>query len=209
VNTIYDLLFCDHLEGFRGHLAAEPADWRALLFDPAPDPAQIVELANDSAAESRVRALAFNRLRALGREAPKGLVLGVVIEIPLDQGLDVLAAYADGRIRYINQTGKMALIEADGLPEANQGAKRLIELAQPVVAGPGRGTRRGCPRQSDRMFASPSLCRTASILGKGRSSSCSATRSPARSFSRLRLCWSSSSTRPWRPKAGPDVPNGA
>ena len=52
----------------------------------------------------------------------------------MDQGLDVLAAYADGSVRYINQSGKLAIIEPGALLDANTQAKRMIELAQPLVA---------------------------------------------------------------------------
>jgi hypothetical protein len=133
-NAIYDLLFCDNLDGFRSNSDSEPPAWEALLFEPAPDSAQLAALANDTAAESRVRALAFNRLRDLGSKPPKGVLFGVVVEVPLDKGLDALAAYADGRVRYINQTGKMAIVEPDGMPDANGAAKRLVELARPVIA---------------------------------------------------------------------------
>ena len=36
-------------------------------------------------------------------------VLGVIVEVGLDEGLDVLASYQDGTARYINYTGKMIL----------------------------------------------------------------------------------------------------
>jgi hypothetical protein len=132
--ALYDLLFCDDLAVFRPKPADTLADWQRLLFGPAQDPSKVEALALDPATESRVRALAFNWLRTGGYFTPKGIVLGVIIEVPLDQGLDVLAAYADGSARYLNQTGKVAIIEPDGLPEANRQAKRLVELAQPVVA---------------------------------------------------------------------------
>ena len=133
-NEIYDLLFCDNPTAFQPKSDDKPTDWQLLLFGPAQDPARIARLAGHSATESRVRVLAYNWLRTHGHETPKGVLLGVIIEVPLDHGLDVLAAYADGSVRYINHTGKMALIEPRGLPEASVQAKRLIELAQPIVA---------------------------------------------------------------------------
>ena len=113
-NEIYELLFCDRSSAFQPKPGGKPTDWQLVLFGDGQDPAKVDELAKDDRAESRVRALAFNWLRMHERETPKGVVLGVVIEVALDQGLDVLAAYADGSIRYINQTGKMAIIIADG-----------------------------------------------------------------------------------------------
>lgn len=133
-NEIYELLFCDRSSGFQPKPGGEPTDWQLVLFGDGQDPVRVDELAKDDRAESRVRALAFNWLCMHGRETPKGLVLGVIIEVPLDHGLDVLAAYADGSVRYINQTGKMAIIEPGALPDASRQAKRLVELAKPVVA---------------------------------------------------------------------------
>jgi hypothetical protein len=132
--SLYNLLFCDDPTGFMPKPTDDPTDWQQLLFGPAHDPAKIEQLASDQSAESRIRALAFNWLRSHGRPVPKGEVLGVIIEMPLDGGLDVLAAYADGRVRYLNQSGKVGVLEPDGLPEVNQLAKTLIEQSSAVVA---------------------------------------------------------------------------
>jgi hypothetical protein len=132
-NAIYRLLFCDDLPAFRPEASAKPAEWQELLFD-SQDPSKIEALGNNPSAESRIRALAYNWLRAHGHETPRGIILGVIIEVPMDSGLDVLAAYSDGTVRYINQSGGMAIIEPGTLPEVNSEAKRLVELSQPVVA---------------------------------------------------------------------------
>ena len=97
--AIYDLLFCDVPALFEARPDVPPADWQRWLFGPMQHPARIAALAADASAESRVRALAYNWLRAHGGETPRGLVLGVIIEVPLNPGLDVLAAYADGGVR--------------------------------------------------------------------------------------------------------------
>ena len=130
---LYEPLFCDRPADFQPRPGADAATWQALLYGEAPDPAKVAALANDASAESRVRALAFNWLRAHGHEVPKRVVVGVIIEYPVDKGLDVLAAYADGRVRYINQSGKTALVEPGGLPVASQMAQALVAHAQPLV----------------------------------------------------------------------------
>ena len=68
-------------------------------------------IAVDPDIESRVRMLAFNRLRAMGLPTPAKQLLGTIIEFPQRGGLDTLAAFADGRVRYINQTGHPAIFE--------------------------------------------------------------------------------------------------
>ena len=64
------------------------------------------------ALESRYRILAFNRLRLLNCKVPAKILLGIIFEIPYPRGLDTLAVYHDHRIRYINQTGKIGILEA-------------------------------------------------------------------------------------------------
>jgi hypothetical protein len=81
------------------------------LFADESDPAAVRALADDPGNESRLRILAYNWLREHGLPVPPRLLLGVIIEVPLDQGLDVLAVYLDRRIRYINQTGRLAVFE--------------------------------------------------------------------------------------------------
>lgn len=145
--STYARLFCDDLSAYRPAAGESPADWQGALFGGEQDPARVLALAQDGAAESRVRALAFHWLRAQGREVERGRVLGVVVEVPLDGGLDVLAAYDDGSVRYINQSGKIVFIEPGARADANSQAKRLIELARPVVAriGPWNKARRPPP----------------------------------------------------------------
>jgi hypothetical protein len=58
--------------------------------------------------EARVRLWAWHNLRMLGKYPSPDLArqtLGVVIEVPYEDRLDVLAAYADGTARYINHQG--------------------------------------------------------------------------------------------------------
>ncbi len=60
--------------------------------------------------EARLRLWAWHNLRQLGKYPSPDLarqVLGVVIEVPFEDRLDVLAAYADGTARYINHQGGM------------------------------------------------------------------------------------------------------
>lgn len=47
--------------------------------------------------------------------AGEARVHGVVLDVPLDAGVDTLAAYADGTARYINHTGRTIIWE---VPEA-------------------------------------------------------------------------------------------
>jgi hypothetical protein len=121
-NSIYNLLFCDDPALFKDQNGQE-------RFSAGSDPAKVRTIAEDQDEESRIRALAYNWLRAHNETVPAGIVLGVIVEISVDHGVDVLAAYADGRVRYINHTGAMSLFEGVP-PEIAAGAKAVVASAE-------------------------------------------------------------------------------
>lgn len=131
INFIYNLLFCDDPALFKADKGIAPAPWQSLLLE-KPDAKAIRALAENKAEESRVRALAYNWLRKNNHQVPKHQLLGVIVEVPLEKGLDVLAAYADGRVRYLNQSGKLAVFES-APPAVEAKAKELVSVSQPVV----------------------------------------------------------------------------
>ena len=97
---------------------------------------ELKHLADDSSQESRVRLWAWKALRDLGQAPDASIgtqVLGVVIEVPLDRGNDVLASYADGSVRYLNQSGKIGILEP-GVPDVEPLVKAEIVEAQHVAA---------------------------------------------------------------------------
>ena len=125
-NEIYNLLFADDVDALK----------------PATPDADLATVATDDEGESRVRVVAFRRLKAAGKTpAGDAPLLGVIVEIALDEGLDTLAAYADGRIRYINHAGGMSMVEA-GTPLRAQ-VDGLLLVSQSVVGkiGPWQGDR--------------------------------------------------------------------
>jgi hypothetical protein len=133
VNYIYNFLFCDDLALFRPRSGQSPTPWSALLFAETLDPPAIAALAADSQAESRVRVLAYNWLREHQQPVPKGDVLGVIVEVPLAGGPDVLAGFLDGSVRYINQSGKLAVFEG-GPPNVEAKARELVAAGQLAVS---------------------------------------------------------------------------
>ena len=107
INFLYNLLFCDDLCLFKKNEGAKAADiWGALLAE-QPDRTALRKIADDEANEGRVRAIAYNRLRTIGEAAPLKKLLGVIAEVALQGGLDVLAAFSEGGVRYLKfQLGK-------------------------------------------------------------------------------------------------------
>ncbi|WP_395401946.1 hypothetical protein ACHMW6_28310 [Pseudoduganella sp. UC29_106] len=131
LNIVYAMLFCDDLpQGGKD------------LFGEQPDVRVVTAIAQDANEESRLRLLAARWLRANGHPAPASTILGVVVEVPLEGGLDTLAAYTDGRVRYINHTGRLAVYE--GAPEdVAQQARLLVAAAIPAAARATPTTQRG------------------------------------------------------------------
>ena len=110
-NLIYELLFCDHLELYKeNNTQKDVFPWNVLFADP-PKTGDLQKIILDDDAESRVKLLAYNKLRSIGTEVEGKDLHGVIVEVGLDDGLDVLASYKDGTARYINHTGKMIIWE--------------------------------------------------------------------------------------------------
>lgn len=131
-NFMYNLLFCDDITLFmHGRADQDTGIWRPLLAD-ATDQAVLRQIAEDEANDSRVRVLACNRLRLDGVALPVKQLLGVIVEVALDEGLDVLAAFSDGGVRYLNQSGKLAVFEGLDTPVAPL-AHAMVAVSASVV----------------------------------------------------------------------------
>lgn len=143
-NTIYNLLFCDDPALFSAGGDA-PGALGAVLSDKT-DRESLEQIANDLDAESRVRVLAFNRLRAMKASVPTKRLLGAIIEFPVDGGRDTLAVFTDQRLRYINYTGKMAVFESIP-PLLVDGVEEILRTSQFAVNrfGPWNKPRRPPP----------------------------------------------------------------
>lgn len=99
--------------------------------------------------EARHYLQAWHFLREQGQQAPPALakeVLGVVIEVAMPQGLDLLAAYPDHSARYYNFSGTGVVWEHPD-DSLNGEIDQLLEVAREVVAriGPWDGARPAAP----------------------------------------------------------------
>lgn len=95
------------------------------------------ELAGTEDIDSRVVLEAWYFLRLVGAVPPADRakqVLGVVAEFPTSGGLDLLAAYADGGVRYLHHGGSAAIIEDQSLTEVNEAVQRWLASGA-VLAG--------------------------------------------------------------------------
>ena len=131
-NHLYNLLFCDDSSAFAPRDGAKPAPWQVTLFAEPLVAGELTQLAEDTAMDARIRALACHRLRANGLPVRPKQLLGVIVEVPLERGLDTLAAFAEGGVRYINQTGRLSIFEA--VPDLQPAVASLFRAAEAVVA---------------------------------------------------------------------------
>ncbi|GAO44200.1 hypothetical protein [Flavihumibacter petaseus] len=147
LNLLYNLLFCDVPELFRLNTGTPESYPVTIIFAEQSGAEDLKNVANDPAVDSRYRILACNRLRLQGSAAPNKALLGVIVEVGLDQGLDVLASFADGTARYINQSGKMVIWEAKGDQAANALRQDLFDKSRVVIEqiGPWEQPRRPHP----------------------------------------------------------------
>ena len=102
--------------------------------------------------ESRQYLQAWSCLRQLDRDALTGLpenLYGVVLDVPLEQGFDTLAAYQDHTARYLNQGGGAIIWHAedagmDALVDA------LLAAARPLLTTVGAWESARPPLTQDR-----------------------------------------------------------
>jgi hypothetical protein len=145
VNFIYHLLFCDDLDALQPKDGNPPnGPFKTLLANP-PDLLALRRLADNRAAEGRIRALACLRLREFGEPLPEPTSFAVIAERPQHGGLDVLAAFSDGGARYINYTGKLAIFEGPNHPVVSFAAATAVASRTLVDATPPDRTPRRPP----------------------------------------------------------------
>jgi hypothetical protein len=148
-NIIYNLLFCDDPASFNAKAGTPATPWQKAIFSGSVNISAIKAIAADRSQEGRVRYLAFARLRELGEDVAPKTLLGVIVEVSLPGGLDTLAAFSEGGVRYVNQSGKLVVIEgtANFLPTV----KGIFFAAGPVVArlGPWKNPRLAPPNHGN------------------------------------------------------------
>lgn len=144
LNNIYNMLFCDDIAAFKQPENPIGYPWDDLWAQ-TPDSQALTNIATDQTLESRQRLLAYRKLAGIHPITSQEL-LGVVIEVALDAGLDVLAAYKDGSARYMNHTGKLLVWDAN-TSESDILIEQLYAYSRKVVSqiGPWEEARKPFP----------------------------------------------------------------
>lgn len=150
INQFYQLLFCDDIHLYRTtNTAPDVYPWD-VLFDETGDVDKLRGVLYDIELETRPKILAARLLDELGIVEAQRRVMGIVIEVALPDGLDVLAAYDDGSARYVNFSGKVIIWDT---PTAESEAliTDLFNAGTEVVnhIGPWDGPRRPAPESGN------------------------------------------------------------
>jgi hypothetical protein len=164
INQLYNLLFCDNFTLFASGDA--PAGPLVEVLSDAPDREDLERIGNDPEVESRVRALAFRRLQGMNVSVPSGRLLGMILEWPQESGLDVLAAFPDGRLRYINRSEKLAIVDATP-PDLVEQADELLRVSQHIVDRSGPWGRPRLPPPSGDLIRMNFLVSDGLYFGQG------------------------------------------
>lgn len=122
---LYSLLFCDDINLFRTIEASKAGYPWDVLLSSSSSVSDLDKVANDKSLESRQRLLAYRAMAAKGSPVKDKQLLGVVIEVGMEEGLDVLAAYNDGTARFFSYSEKLTVWEAP-TPESNAIIQQLL-----------------------------------------------------------------------------------
>ncbi|WP_428663012.1 hypothetical protein [Runella sp.] len=151
VNFTYNLLFCDNPDLYKEEKQQPHIYPFDLLFSETVSVKDLQKIIEDEGSDPRVKILAYNKQIALGHSPTKKELLGVIIEVALDEGLDVLASFNNGTARYINHTERIIVWETTHDEAANKITNDLFTCSQHIVnqIGPWDKPRRPNPAKGN------------------------------------------------------------
>jgi hypothetical protein len=143
-NDSYHALFCDDARFYSPRIGERFMSWHAVLCNNNSSPAAVRAVAIDPRAPSTARALAWHWLRRRSHGVPPDQLNGLVVETSHARGLDTLAVYADGSVRYFEPGGTVVCMQAQDT-QLQFAAMRAAAVAQTML--------RTLPRASGRLAA--------------------------------------------------------
>src|SRR5689334_19613799 len=90
INLIYNLLFCDNVELYKQHTSPPYAYPLDVILSETSTVDELEKIVDDAKYDPRSRLLAYHRLMNLNHKRKKNELLGVIVEVGLDGGLDTL-----------------------------------------------------------------------------------------------------------------------
>ena len=150
LNLIYNQLFCDNPSLYQSaETSANDYPWDIILHQ-HPSADELLRITADTKLESRIKLLAYRKLQSAGKPVMEKILLGVIIEVGLENGLDTLAAYADGTARLIGHAENLIVWEHPDT-ESREIIAQLFRNGDSVVSriGPWTGARPAFPASGD------------------------------------------------------------
>lgn len=150
-NLIYQLLFCDDA-GLLSSGLKNPYQYPYdILLSENPTLDELKQLVEDTALDTRLKVYAYKKLHAAGITLKDKILLAVIVEVGLDNGLDVLASFGDGTARYLNHSGKILVWESTGDEKCNELTRLLFTCSETIVRqiGPWNHARRPHPTKGN------------------------------------------------------------
>lgn len=131
LNDVYQLLFCDWINRYKTPELVGQFPW-AEIFKDSPNPDELQKIIDHPNVETRPKILAYRRLAEIGKPSAKKELMGMIVEVTIDGGLDTLAAYKDGTARYINHSEKIIIWDVP-TPESRELTKKLFDEGEIIV----------------------------------------------------------------------------
>jgi hypothetical protein len=144
-NALYDLLFCDHIDLNRPDVATTVLpEW--LLNFPSLSESEQLLLAKNTDLPSRWRILAHRHLQGHAHASDSPL-LGIILELHHEDGLDILAVYEDLSARLLHHSGKILIVESAPLATWKNSVEQLFSAGESVLPyiGPWEDARKPPP----------------------------------------------------------------
>lgn len=164
-NRLYNSLFCDKLSVLKREHPETSGHWPTLLDDTPSVPA-LRAITDDRTLPSRERLVAYRRLRDLQEAVVPRELLGVVIEVKLANGLDVLVAYSDMTVHYIHHGEKAQTF--DPAPAAwRSKTRKLLDVSQTAVESIGPWMQARVPPPTEGMIRMSFLVSDGLYFGQG------------------------------------------
>jgi hypothetical protein len=132
LDNIYNLQFCDNADLLHAEYAQQGVLPQLIKQELTPQVLQSLAMNGDE--DSRVRILAFQQMRQKNLAVPQKILLAVIVEVGLAEGLETLAVYDDLRVRYINARKRLALVESP-TPAMETIILQLYKDAQSIING--------------------------------------------------------------------------
>ena len=132
-NLIYNGLSCDNLSLYKENVKQPYKYPFDILFSEENSNVDLQKITSDITSEPRIKLLAYNKLAANGYKSSNKELLGVIVEIGLENGLDVLASFKNGTARYINFSEKIIIWENTTDEIVNQITKALFANGLNIV----------------------------------------------------------------------------